>query len=271
MDGTEVGKASEKRTYLSVKGLILWDGKFLAVHKQKHAHGLYELPGGTMEYGETIEETLVREIREELGMTVRPIRLLGTWNFLFPEYPEHYAGLIYLCGYDGTPEARLSGEHDRFAWLAPDHAGFAQLLAWYAEPMASFDWNALLPGRIRETHPVFPTPDIIRTAQFYGRLLGFRVVEHLQSAEPHLCLYRDGAELILTKASAQKVAPNRELYGYGYDAYFITDEPAALENEFRQKGVRIVRPVSTTDYQNQEFVAEDIDGRWIGFGIKKNA
>jgi hypothetical protein len=36
-----------------------------------------------------------------------------------------------------------------------------------------------------------------------------------------------------------------------------------------QAGIRIVRPLAKTDYQNTELVIEDIDGRWIAFGMKK--
>jgi hypothetical protein len=58
------------------------------------------------------------------------------------------------------------------------------------------------------------------------------------------------------------------LYGYGYDAYFITENQEELQQEFISSNVKIVRPLNYTDYKNKEFVIEDIDGRWIGFGIK---
>jgi hypothetical protein len=91
----------------------------------------------------------------------------------------------------------------------------------------------------------------------------------MDSEEPHICLYRDLTEIILTSSIGQEVIPNRNLYGYGYDAYFITDNQEVLQEEFRNSGVKIVRALSNTDYNNKEFVIEDIDGRWIGFGIKK--
>jgi len=68
-------------------------------------------------------------------------------------------------------------------------------------------------------------------------------------------------EIVLTKANNKKVHTNRELYGYGEDAYFITDKQKALQNEFISKGAKIVRPLHLTDYNNLEFVLEDIDGR----------
>jgi len=119
-----------------------------------------------------------------------------------------------------------------------------------------------------QSHSVFPTPNIEKTAKYYEEILGFKAVQYLNAKEPHICLYRDSTEIILTKANADKVFPNRELYGYGYDAYFITDDQDGLQKEFISKGAKIVRALQKTEYHNQEFVLEDIDGRWIGFGIK---
>jgi hypothetical protein len=100
--------------------------------------------------------------------------------------------------------------------------------------------------------------------------MGFTSVQYPNAVEPHICLYRDDTEIILTVSKKQIVIPNRELYGYGYDAYFITDDQKDLESEFACAGVKIVRPLYMTDYHNYEFVVEDIDRRWIGFGLKKS-
>lgn len=124
-------------------------------------------------------------------------------------------------------------------------------------------------ARLSASHCVFPVKDIKKTAQFYQDKLGFSPISYLHAAEPHTCLYRDSTEIILTKTNGQEVIPNRYLYGYGYDAYFITDEQEALQSEFQNKGVKIAKQLSLTDYHNQEFVIEDIDGRWIGFGKKE--
>jgi len=120
------------------------------------------------------------------------------------------------------------------------------------------------------SHLVFPTPNIERTSDYYVTVLGFRAVKYLDTKEPHICLYRDNTEIILTSANTDKVYPNRELYGYGEDAYFITDKQEVLQNEFVEKGAKIVRKLHKTDYNNREFIVEDIDGRWIAFGIKED-
>ena len=117
---------------------------------------------------------------------------------------------------------------------------------------------------------IFPVPDILKTARFYTDSVGFRAVEYVECEEPHICLYRDKTEIILLKANTDRVFTNRELYGYGYDAYLYTSEMEELEKQLRRNRVKIARPLSMTDYKNREFVIEDIDGRWIAFGRKED-
>lgn len=114
---------------------------------------------------------------------------------------------------------------------------------------------------------IFPCGDIEITAEYYERVLGFKAVKYLEVCEPHICLYRDNIEIILTKAN-QNVKPNRVLYGYGYDAYFYTREQETFFEELSKNGAKFAKTLSTTDYQNREFVVEDIDGRWLAFGAK---
>ena len=114
---------------------------------------------------------------------------------------------------------------------------------------------------------IFPTKNIEETGNYYEQYLGFRQVKYLNVQEPHICLYRDGTEIILTQAS-RNVIPNHELYGYGYDAYLYTDAQEELLREFMGRGVKIVRALNVTDYHNKEFIVEDVDGRWLAFGLK---
>ncbi|MEY8426859.1 VOC family protein [Lachnospiraceae bacterium 46-15] len=117
---------------------------------------------------------------------------------------------------------------------------------------------------------IFPVPDIKKTAEYYVSNLGFSAVEYLNCEEPHICLYLDKIEIVLLQANTDRIQSNRELYGYGYDAYLYTDNQESLEKDFVSKGVNVVRPLNITDYQNREFVIEDIDGRWLAFGLKQS-
>lgn len=116
---------------------------------------------------------------------------------------------------------------------------------------------------------IFPSKDISRTAEYYKSKLEFDIVEYLQSEQPHICMYKDNVEIILTQANNETIKPNRVLYGYGYDAYIYTSNQLELQERFKRAGVKIAVPFNQTDYNNKEFVIEDIDGRWIAFGLKE--
>lgn len=116
--------------------------------------------------------------------------------------------------------------------------------------------------------PIFPCNDIEKTADFYVNKLGFKDVKYLNATEPHICLYKDSVEIILIKALAGNYKANHVLYGYGFDVYFYTKNQEKLEQDFKNNGVKFVKPLCPTDYNNKEFVIEDCDGRHIAFGCK---
>lgn len=53
----------------SVRGIVIKDGKIAMMHSLKYNY--YKLPGGGMEAGESLEDTLIREVREESGLIVK--------------------------------------------------------------------------------------------------------------------------------------------------------------------------------------------------------
>ncbi len=120
---------------------------------------------------------------------------------------------------------------------------------------------------LQQTHSIFPVPDIEKTTEFYTTKLGFRAERYLTCTEPHVCLYKDNIEIILTDSKNRPVVPNRILYGYGYDIYIITYPDEKLIDYFKNQNLKIIKE-STSDYNNKEIVIEDIDGRWLCFGVK---
>ncbi|MDL2289664.1 VOC family protein [Clostridia bacterium OttesenSCG-928-F22] len=122
--------------------------------------------------------------------------------------------------------------------------------------------------QLYQSNVVFPTPDMQKTANYYHTVLGFEIVEQMEAEIPHICLCRDETEIILVQSDGKKVIPNRELYGHGYDAYFVTNQQEALLQEFTAAGAKIALPIHETEIGNVEFLVEDIDGRYIGFGWK---
>ena len=76
----------------------------------------WEFPGGKMESGETPEEALKREIREELSTEIRVDELLCTVEYDYPKF--HLTLHCYLCSL--VTEALHLNEHEAARWLAKD-------------------------------------------------------------------------------------------------------------------------------------------------------
>lgn len=124
-----------------VKALILKDDKFLAMHNRGVEEDLWELPGGRMEFGETHEETLAREIMEETGLKVKPIKLLDTWNLML-RVDYQIAGIIYLCQLE-EGEVKLSDEHDAFKWIPIDNKSLGLMYPVFRVKMLNWNWDEI--------------------------------------------------------------------------------------------------------------------------------
>jgi 8-oxo-dGTP diphosphatase len=99
--------------------LIDPDGRVLLGQRPpgKAMGGLWEFPGGKVDSGETPEETLIRELREELGIVAREA-CLAPFTFASYAYPEfHLLMPLYLCRrWDGIPQPL---EHAAIKWVRP--------------------------------------------------------------------------------------------------------------------------------------------------------
>jgi 8-oxo-dGTP diphosphatase len=71
-------RAYPQRPFLAVSAAIARDGKVLVVRRARApASGLYSLPGGVVEAGETLHEAVAREVREETSLVIEPVALAG--------------------------------------------------------------------------------------------------------------------------------------------------------------------------------------------------
>ncbi|KAH7156710.1 NUDIX hydrolase domain-like protein [Dactylonectria macrodidyma] len=74
------------------------DGKFVTgKRKGSHGAGTWQLPGGHLEYGESVLTCAEREALEETGLQVRGIKVVAVTNDVFEEAGKHYVTLFVRC------------------------------------------------------------------------------------------------------------------------------------------------------------------------------
>lgn len=78
--------------------------------------GWWNLPGGGLEAGETVEEGLLREVREEIGLTVRIVRLVGVYS----KPQKNEVVLTFLCKLTDETPPTASAEVSEIGWFRPD-------------------------------------------------------------------------------------------------------------------------------------------------------
>ena len=123
---------------LAVSAAIFRTGNILLVRRARFpAKGFYSLPGGRVEFGETLHAALNREVAEETGLKIEIIGLAG-WREVVPgaDGGGHYLIMSFAARWtDG--EVTLNDELDDFRWLAPDEIGELKLTVGLTEVIQS--------------------------------------------------------------------------------------------------------------------------------------
>lgn len=106
-------------TKVAVHGLIKKGDKFLVTKRaagDNYMPGLWDLPGGTIEFQENIFDALMREIEEETGLRVEIGKILYCYDF--PSGPDrHQFQIVYECDYTGGEVILNLDDHDEYRWL----------------------------------------------------------------------------------------------------------------------------------------------------------
>jgi ADP-ribose pyrophosphatase YjhB (NUDIX family) len=123
---------------LAVSAAIFRDRKILLVRRARSpGMGFYSLPGGRVEFGETLHGALHREIAEETGVQIEIAGLSG-WREVVPGVSGggHYVIMSFAARWSGG-EVVLNDELDDFKWLSPDALGDLKLTGGLQEIILS--------------------------------------------------------------------------------------------------------------------------------------
>jgi len=109
---------------VAVAFVIEREGSVLVLRRspmKDHAPGQWETGSGRVELGETPEDAVRREVREETGLQVEIVAPVDTFHFYRGAAREETIGITFWCRYLAG-ELATSEEHDRAEWLDFDAA-----------------------------------------------------------------------------------------------------------------------------------------------------
>lgn len=87
----------------------------------KNERGLWEFPGGSVEFGERLAEALRREMSEEFGIQIAVGELLDVVDHILPAEGQHWVSPTFLCTIvSGEPVIREPAKCTQIGWFDPD-------------------------------------------------------------------------------------------------------------------------------------------------------
>lgn len=146
------GRADSPTPVLAVGAIIPRGDRVLLIRRGKEpSAGLWTLPGGRVEPGETVRAALVREAREETGLSVAPGPLVEIFEVIQREpkggLQYHFVILDFLAHAPATAEARAGSDAAALAWVAWDEAGAYATTAGLQGVLAKARALMKLPGQ----------------------------------------------------------------------------------------------------------------------------
>lgn len=117
-------RAFPSRPILAVSAAIFRHGQVLLVRRARApALGLFTLPGGVVEVGETLVEAVIRETAEETRLAIEPAAIAGYREIIARDDDgrvERHFVIITFAAHWRAGEPELNDELDHYCWLAPN-------------------------------------------------------------------------------------------------------------------------------------------------------
>ena len=114
--------------------LVERGNKLLLARSRHFAPGLYSVIAGFVEPGETLEEAVVREVHEEIGISIKDIRYFGSQPWPFP----HSLMIGFTATYEGGEISLQDTEIEDAAWFVPDN--LPPLPGWISIARKLIEW-----------------------------------------------------------------------------------------------------------------------------------
>lgn len=132
--------------YLSCHALIVKEGKYLLTKRalvNLYHPGKYDLPGGTLHPGETLEQALLREVKEETQLEIQIEKLFSIYNNL-DSYPQWQVfQVIYLCRHVSGEVKLNPKEHSEFHWVEKEEIKNFESMSFIRDLIAQDDFKKL--------------------------------------------------------------------------------------------------------------------------------
>jgi 8-oxo-dGTP diphosphatase len=111
---------ARKHPQVGVGAIVMKDGKvLLGRRKGSHGEGSWSFPGGHLEFGESIEDCVRREVLEETGITLKNIRMGPFTNDIFEAERKHYVTLFAVADYaSGDLVLKEPDKCEQWEWFA---------------------------------------------------------------------------------------------------------------------------------------------------------
>lgn len=106
--------------HVTVKAVVVYQDQMLIlkkVKKSKDGFGYWEFPGGGMENGESCQDAIKREVKEECGLDVSVVHALSTFHVV--RSGHEIIGIIFLCQ-ASSDAVVLSDEHTAFKFISKE-------------------------------------------------------------------------------------------------------------------------------------------------------
>lgn len=104
------------------KALVFKEDKMLVLKRSKgssFAEGLWDIPGGKLVLGESLEESLLREIYEETKINIKIEKTISASSSVIVDNNKQYITIVYLCEYLNG-DVKLNNEHNEYKWIRLD-------------------------------------------------------------------------------------------------------------------------------------------------------